>query len=448
MFKRLRNLVRQVRDTVKFVAKALTRSLYSVFKKAKRPAEVPMEVRRIKVAELPDTTPIELDVRIIHAPNDRRNRKKAVLLLHGFPEYWGVWQPQLKALRDAGYTLIVPDQRGYNLSSKPPTDDIGTWYTLDHLADDAIAVLDALHKQEGLPTDKDVLLVGHDFGGAVSWWLGMKYPDRFERLFIASMPHLKAFFNAWEYHPEQGYDSRYIGGFLTTQYGPNLARWSHGQLFASVLQCNSEFGTFDAHNLMPFRVAWTQGAESSPDAPEAMMCWYKALETSFRKWKADPNGFQWPGGNGGIVEVPTLIADGRNDAFFINELVVPSKKLCRSMDHRGLPSAGVTLGSTSHWLFWDNPDSFNNRLLLPWLNDGTVLPDALTDNQTIDYDWIEEQAPGFKKLLRETRREYASEEAAVNAAVARAVESTELGRAEEARYEEAERALADAAKAA
>ena len=42
-----------------------------------------------------------------------------VVLLHGFPENWRCWNKQIPALVEAGCRVIVPDQRGYNLSDKP-----------------------------------------------------------------------------------------------------------------------------------------------------------------------------------------------------------------------------------------------------------------------------------------------------------------------------------------
>lgn len=42
-----------------------------------------------------------------------------VVLLHGFPEFWKGWARQIGPLAMAGYRVIVPDQRGHNLSDKP-----------------------------------------------------------------------------------------------------------------------------------------------------------------------------------------------------------------------------------------------------------------------------------------------------------------------------------------
>ena len=56
-----------------------------------------------------------------------------VVLLHGFPEFWYGWRRQLAPLAEAGYRVVAPDLRGYNLSSKP--DGIAP-YGADELAAD------------------------------------------------------------------------------------------------------------------------------------------------------------------------------------------------------------------------------------------------------------------------------------------------------------------------
>src|SRR5713101_6756385 len=42
-----------------------------------------------------------------------------VVLLHGFPEFWFGWRLQIAPLAAAGFRVVAPDTRGYNLSSKP-----------------------------------------------------------------------------------------------------------------------------------------------------------------------------------------------------------------------------------------------------------------------------------------------------------------------------------------
>lgn len=61
-----------------------------------------------------------------------------VILLHGFPDFWWGWRHQMEPLVKAGYRVVVPDQRGYNLSSKPKG---VSSYHVDTLAADVAALL-------------------------------------------------------------------------------------------------------------------------------------------------------------------------------------------------------------------------------------------------------------------------------------------------------------------
>jgi epoxide hydrolase 4 len=55
----------------------------------------------------------------LHAVTAGLQDGKPVILLHGFPEFWYSWRNQIQPLADAGFRVIAPDQRGYNLSDKP-----------------------------------------------------------------------------------------------------------------------------------------------------------------------------------------------------------------------------------------------------------------------------------------------------------------------------------------
>ena len=83
-----------------------------------------------------------------------------VILLHGFPEFWWGWRYQIGPLADAGFRVLVPDQRGYNRSVKP---ERRRAYHLDILANDVLGSVDALG-------DQTFSLVGLDWGGLAAWW--------------------------------------------------------------------------------------------------------------------------------------------------------------------------------------------------------------------------------------------------------------------------------------
>ncbi|NJL94907.1 MAG: alpha/beta hydrolase [Anaerolineae bacterium] len=111
-----------------------------------------------------------------------------VILLHGFPEFWYGWHHQIPALAAAGFRVIVPDQRGYHLSDKPPQ---RAAYTLDQLANDSLNLMAALgHAQ--------VHLVGHDWGAAVAWELAEMHPQYLRSLTILNVPHTRIFEQAMQ----------------------------------------------------------------------------------------------------------------------------------------------------------------------------------------------------------------------------------------------------------
>jgi pimeloyl-ACP methyl ester carboxylesterase len=97
-----------------------------------------------------------------------------VILLHGFPEYWGAWQKQIGRLADAGFHVVAPDQRGYHLSGKPMA--IAD-YDLDHLAADVVGLAAYLgHRRFSL--------VGHDWGGSVAWWVASREASVLRRMVV------------------------------------------------------------------------------------------------------------------------------------------------------------------------------------------------------------------------------------------------------------------------
>ena len=75
-----------------------------------------------------------------------------IVLLHGFPEFWFSWRLQIAPLAAAGFRVVAPDLRGYNLSSRPA--DVEA-YSADRLAADVRGLI----RQLGA---KSALLVGHD----------------------------------------------------------------------------------------------------------------------------------------------------------------------------------------------------------------------------------------------------------------------------------------------
>ncbi|MGL6160197.1 alpha/beta fold hydrolase [Microbulbifer sp.] len=101
-----------------------------------------------------------------------------VFLLHGFPECWANWGPQIKFLVERGYKVVAPEMRGYGDSDAPK--DIAAYDTVE-LAADVIGLLDAYDQQQGV-------IIGHDWGCIVAWYTAWLHPDRIKGVGGLSIP--------------------------------------------------------------------------------------------------------------------------------------------------------------------------------------------------------------------------------------------------------------------
>lgn len=108
-----------------------------------------------------------------------------VLLLHGWPHTWRLWERIIPALA-ASHRVIAPDLRGTGGSTRAENG-----YDLHTLADDAAALLDALGEPEAA-------VVGIDAGAPPAFMLAMRDPGRVHRLVVmesllGTLPGAEAF---------------------------------------------------------------------------------------------------------------------------------------------------------------------------------------------------------------------------------------------------------------
>ena len=121
---------------------------------------------------------------------------RPVVLLHGFPDSGRLWRNQVPALVDAGFKVIVPDQRGYGGSDKPTEVEA---YNILYLAGDIGAVL----ADAGV---ERAHLVGHDWGAAVAWAIAAMAPDRVDHLVTLAVGHPSTFRgDGFEQHEKSWY---------------------------------------------------------------------------------------------------------------------------------------------------------------------------------------------------------------------------------------------------
>lgn len=183
-----------------------------------------------------------------------------MLMLHGFPEYWAAWADVAEHLAGT-YRCILPDQRGFNRSTKPKGVEN---YDAKHLVADMIGLLDML----GI--DQPVILCGHDWGASVAYALAMRHADRFSHLIIANGVHPICFQKALVGDPAQRSASQYITLLRKDEAAGYMAENGFARTF-SMFKKFSAAPWLTAQKQAAFADAWGYN-----NALKTMLHWYSS----------------------------------------------------------------------------------------------------------------------------------------------------------------------------
>jgi pimeloyl-ACP methyl ester carboxylesterase len=248
-----------------------------------------------------------------------------VVLLHGFPEFWFSWRSQIPALAAAGFRVVAPDMRGYNLSARPAG---VAAYDVDRLATD---VRDLIRERGA---DR-AFVAGHDWGAEAAWVTAANHPEVVERLAILNAPHPRRALHAVR-RPRQLVRSWYLIFFQLPWLPEELARRNRWWFFRSFFAPHARPGALSPQDVERYVEAWSQAG-----AATAMINYYRAL---FRETPSRAEARIRP------VQAPTLVIWGEHDRFLGAELAEP--------DHADVPRLErvVRLPAASHWVHHDEPE--------------------------------------------------------------------------------------------
>jgi epoxide hydrolase 4 len=255
---------------------------------------------------------------------------RLVILLHGFPEFWYGWRKQIDPLVNAGFRLLIPDQRGYNLSDRPQ--EISA-YTVDALSQDVLALIEWAGAEEAA-------VVGHDWGGILVWHLALNYPERIRRAAILNAPHPRVIQKNLASNPRQVMRSLYAAYFQIPWLPEAMMRNDDWKMVAAALEKSSRPGAFLPEDLELYRQAWWRKG-----AMTAMLNWYRANARQRPPLPEDPR-----------VKIPVQIIWGAKDFALGEEMVQPSLDLCT--DGRLL-----LLEEATHWVQHEEAERVNEALI-------------------------------------------------------------------------------------
>lgn len=134
-----------------------------------------------------------------------------VVFVHGFPDFWYSWKHQMKQLSKT-HRCVAMDLRGYNNSDKPA--GIKN-YDMPLLVGDVLAVIEACGAAKAT-------VVGHDWGGAISWATAMSAPDRVDKLIICNLPHPRGLKRELLINDEHRANTQYARDFQDPDYHKKL----------------------------------------------------------------------------------------------------------------------------------------------------------------------------------------------------------------------------------
>jgi epoxide hydrolase 4 len=255
-------------------------------------------------------------------------RGPPVVLLHGFPEFWYAWRHQIPALARAGFHVVAPDMRGYNLSDKPRGVQS---YRVPTLVEDVAGLIRACGATKAT-------VVGHDWGGLVAWAFAMAHPELLDRLVIMNSPHPKSMARAIR-TGKQLLKSWYMF-FFQLPWLPELAIRARG--VAALLR------DYERDPLIPGTLLESDrdryaAAIAQPGALTATINYYRAL------------GRTGVGVARRSIDAPVLVIWSDRDRYLVRDLAEPDPDL--------VPHARVERIDASHWVQNEQPERVNAMLI-------------------------------------------------------------------------------------
>jgi len=252
-----------------------------------------------------------------------------VVLLHGFPEFWYGWRHQIPALAAAGYHVVAPDMRGYNLSDKP----LG-WraYDAEHVARDVAGLIGHFGVERAY-------VVGHDWGAAVAYTVAMRHPEVVEKLAILNVPHTERMLAGFR-TARQLRKSWYMFFFQLPWLPEKGLERDDFSFLKRGLRADSR-EAFSDSDLERYVEAW-----SRPGALTGMINYYRAALR--RSPRATLAGLRQ-------IEAPTMVIWGERDRHLGAELAQPLPQWVPNLRMERIPEA-------THWVQHDAPARVNQLL--------------------------------------------------------------------------------------
>jgi pimeloyl-ACP methyl ester carboxylesterase len=178
-----------------------------------------------------------------------------VILLHGFPDTALCWRDVVPRLAAAGYRAVAPFLRGYAPTALAPDND----YSVPALARGLLALSEKAY------------VVGHDWGSVITQFAANLRADRFEKIVLCAVPHLRRFLLAM--HGAQLKRSHYIFKFQAPFWAEsNLPKSDFEWVTETLIRRWSPGWNFTAEDVAPIKANFRD-----PARLKAALAYYRGL---------------------------------------------------------------------------------------------------------------------------------------------------------------------------
>lgn len=258
--------------------------------------------------------------------------EEAIIFLHGFPESHRTWR-EIAPVLAGDYFVVAPDQRGFAGSDKP----VGVEnYRADRIVEDLIALADMLDIGR-------FTLVGHDWGGAVSWLAALRHPDRIRRLVIINAPHPLVFQKSLIEDPNQRAASQYITAFRNPEMERGLEAMGLDSFYARTFASHADIPRVSDEERAAYLADW-----GAPGALTAMLNWYRASEVVVPAPGEQAELPAWTRLPFPKIVVPTLVIWAMRDTALLPVQLGGLYDLVEDLRIVQVPDAG-------HFIPWEKP---------------------------------------------------------------------------------------------
>lgn len=253
---------------------------------------------------------------------------KLILLLHGYPECWHTWKNQIPFLVEQGYRVIAPDLRGYGLNDK--LDNVSD-YKVPLLVEDIKQII----KAQG---SESAIVIAHDWGGILAWYLTMWSPKYVEGLITLNAPHPVPFLRGQNDPSSEQYKmSSYIRYFQTSNKPER--ELINNPIHTARKYFINERVHLDAYSDNDIKLYAENYA--NPGTMTAMLNWYRAY-IQYQNELPENN----------IIEVPTLVIWGHKERTLSTEMLDGLEKWVSNLEITHFKNA-------SHFVHNDEPNNVN-----------------------------------------------------------------------------------------